>query len=118
MHHGLKLSPGVGGGASFPKKDVVIEGLAPGERKEIPLREGGSINFRGRIFCVKSIVPAASGLWGTNTHEASLSLDIPGATMSINERVSADRPYLFGPYAIGILDANKETATFEIRRLG
>lgn len=61
-------------------------------------------------------MPAASELWGTNPHEASLSVNIPGATMSMNAVISPGSPYRFGPYTIGILEANKETATIEIKK--
>ena len=116
MFHGMRLSTGVGGGASFPKKEVAIEGLAAKERREIPLREGDSLKLLGRTFQIKKIAPAISEPWLAHPHEASLSVNIPGA-MTLDETVSSEKPYRFGPYVIGILDADKEKATFEVKKL-
>ncbi|NYZ60976.1 hypothetical protein H0O01_04755 [Candidatus Micrarchaeota archaeon] len=116
MFHGMRLSPGVGGGTAFPKKEVVIEGLAAKERREIPLREGESLKIYGSRLRVEKITPAIREAWLTHPPEASFSVNIPGA-LTLDETVSTDRPYRIGAYTIGILDAGKGTATFEVKRL-
>ena len=116
MFHGMNLSPGVGGGASFPKKEVVIEGLAARDRREIPLREGESLKIYGSRLRVEKIIPAISEAWLTHPHEASLSVNIPGA-LTMKETVSQGSPFRIGSYAIGIIDAKDGTATFEVKKL-
>ncbi len=116
MYRGMRPSPGVGGCAAFPRTEVAIEGLAARERREIPLREGDSIKICGKSILVERITPAASELWGSNPHEASLSVNIPGA-MRMDEVVSSGRPYYIGSYRIGLLDAKDGTATFEVKGL-
>jgi len=114
--YAVKLSPGAGGGASFPKKEVAIEGLAAKERREIPLREGESLKIYGSKLRVEKIIPAINEPWLTHPHEASFSVNILGA-LTMKETVSSDSPFRIGAYMIGIIDAKDGTATFEVRKL-